>query len=251
MVGAVVVGGAAARRARAGTVGGGSPGRPERRASAGSRNRTRRPAPRPGCRAGRAPARRRAAPNISGLPGRIAIFQKSSAKPRSPSAGLHQVVVADAGAAGGDQQVGAGDRVGRGGDGGAVVARRSAGRSARRRAARTRAARAWELELTMPPGGDRLAGQRDLVAGGQDGDARAAMHREPGMVGRGGEADVARAEPLAGGDDARRPPRNPGRRGGCGGRARRPRATVTRSPSRRRRPPGSGRRRRRPAPRCR
>ena len=47
-------------------------------------------------------------------------------------------------------------------------------------------------------GRDRLAGQRDLVAGRQDGDARAAVHREPGMVGGGGQADVARAQPLAG-----------------------------------------------------
>ena len=66
-------------------------------------------------------------------------------------------------------------------------------------AARTRAARAWELELTMPPGGNRFARHGDLVAGRQYRDARAAVDGEPGMVGGGGQADVARGQPATDG----------------------------------------------------
>ena len=52
-------------------------------------------------------------PNISGLPGRMAIFQKSSVMPCCAERALDQIVIADRGAAGGDQKVGpgrAGDR---------------------------------------------------------------------------------------------------------------------------------------------
>ena len=49
-------------------------------------------------------------------------------------------------------------------------------------------------------GRDWLARHGDLVTGGEDGDARAAMHAEPGMVGRGGEAHVARGDAAAGGN---------------------------------------------------
>ena len=45
-------------------------------------------------------------PNISGLPGRMAIFQKPSAMPRASSTGRDEVVVADRGAADGDDDVG-------------------------------------------------------------------------------------------------------------------------------------------------
>ena len=104
---------------------------------------------------------------ISGLPGRMAIFQKSTASPRLPSADAHQVVVADAGAADGHQHVHAAAGVRGGGQ-------RARGRPAPSAAApgspppaRTRAASAWALELTMPPGGIGFAGQRHLVAGGR------------------------------------------------------------------------------------
>ena len=45
------------------------------------------------------------AANISGLPGRMAMRQKSMAKPCALSARLHEIVVADRGAARGDQQI--------------------------------------------------------------------------------------------------------------------------------------------------
>ena len=48
---------------------------------------------------------------------------------------------------------------------------------------------------------DWLARHGDLVAGGQDGDARAAVHADPGMVGGGGEADIAGGHAPAGGHD--------------------------------------------------
>ena len=45
-------------------------------------------------------------PNISGLPGRMAIFQNDSAIPRAVEHGRDQIVIADRGAADGDQHVG-------------------------------------------------------------------------------------------------------------------------------------------------
>ncbi len=64
--------------------------------------------------------------------------------------------------------------------------------------ARTSAASACELELTMPPGRDRVARQRDLVPGRQDRHPGPAVHREPGMVRRRRQPDVARAQPPPG-----------------------------------------------------
>ena len=109
------------------------PGRPDSRSSAGSRNsiaQTRAETGLPGRPStGVAPSR----PEISGLPGRMAIFQKSSSKPCGAERALHQVVVADAGAAGGHQQVaGAGGGGGRG-DGLACRPGRSAAPAGRRR----------------------------------------------------------------------------------------------------------------------
>ena len=52
----------------------------------GAGTAARRPASKPDCREGRAAAWRPDRPKISGLPGRMAIFQKSSAKPFGPSA---------------------------------------------------------------------------------------------------------------------------------------------------------------------
>ncbi len=129
----------------------------------------------------------------------MAICQKSTARPRRVSDSMHQVVVADAGAAGGDQQVDAGHLIGDGGDGVAVVA-------GDRQHDRLAAAGAHQggqgvrVGTDDAAGGDRLAGQRDLVAGGQDRDARAAMHGDPGMVGGGGQADIARSQAAPGGD---------------------------------------------------
>ena len=47
---------------------------------------------------------------------------------------------------------------------------------------------------------DGFARHGDLVAGGEDGDARTAVHGEPGMVGGGGQPDVARGQAAAGGN---------------------------------------------------
>ena len=50
-------------------------------------------------------------PCISGLPGRMAIFQKSSSMPSAREApSLHEVVLADRGAAGGDEDIGGSSR---------------------------------------------------------------------------------------------------------------------------------------------
>ena len=63
--------------------------------------------PRPDCRAGREPAWRRRGRTCSGLPGRMAIFQKSNSMPAVAERLLHEVVLADRGAAAGHQQIGA------------------------------------------------------------------------------------------------------------------------------------------------
>ena len=52
-----------------------------------------------------------------------------------------------------------------------------------------------------PAGCHRLAGQRDFIAGGQNGDAWAAVHGKPGMIAGGGQADIAGGETPAGGDE--------------------------------------------------
>ena len=77
----------------------------------------------PDCRAGPAPAGRPPVPNISGLPGRMAIFQKSSVEAACRQARLHQIMVADAGAAGGHQQIRAARRIRPRGDRRRIVAR--------------------------------------------------------------------------------------------------------------------------------
>ena len=111
-----------------------------------------RPAPRPDCPAGRAPAPRRAVPNSSGFPGRMAICQKSSFRPRvcrlsitrswSPTeappvvTSMSMPCTASATAATASR-----------------VSAATGSTIGSPPAARTRAASAWELELTMPPGG--------------------------------------------------------------------------------------------------
>ena len=82
----------------------GRAGRRSRRA----RTAPRTPRPRPDCRAGRAAARSWSRPNISGLPGRIAICQKSSSSPCAPSTRAHQIALADRGAAQRHHEVDAG-----------------------------------------------------------------------------------------------------------------------------------------------
>ena len=154
-------------------------------------------------------------PTISGLPGRMAIFQKSSAMPRRCQRRLHEVVVADRGAA---------DRR----------------RACRRPAARsTKAAIASRLSGAMPrsialaaalaheaprgrrrsrrrsgPGPVVVAGRHELVAGGEDRDARPAADGQGGVAHRRGERDGARVEQRGPPAAARRRRGSRARRGG-------------------------------------
>ena len=120
----------AADRGRAARVSGGSAlsGRPPAAPSPASGTTASRPASRPGCPAARSSACRDNCPNISGLPGRIAISQKSIASPSSLKHAAHQIVLADRDAAGRHQQIDARAR------------RRRCGAARRRRRARCRPA---------------------------------------------------------------------------------------------------------------
>ena len=134
-----------------------------------------------------------------------------------------------------------------GGNGAGVVARRCRGRAARRRCDRHQGGEADGI------GGDDLvragvlAGRHQLVAGGDEGDARPTAHRQRGIAHGGGERELAHAEPRSGGEEhVALAEIEPGPadvpaaadrlrgRGSC-------RSTA-------RRPPGSGSRRRRRAP---
>ena len=140
-------------------------------------------------------------PTISGLPGRMAIFQKSSAMPVRRQRRLHEVVLADRGAADDDEDVGAGRPVD------------AARRSPRRRSgamprsigspphSRTSAARPTPFDETIWSGPGSLAGRHQLVAVGEDRDARPAADGQGGMAHRRGERERARHRargPLAG-----------------------------------------------------
>ena len=117
-----------------------------------------------------------------------------------------QVVVADRGAAGGHQHVHAVHRIGHRGDrlarvGGDRQHDRLAAGGAHQGGERVR------VGTDDAAGRDGLARHGDLVAGGEDGDARTAMHGQPGMVGGGGQrrcrarsAAGRRGPPLAGGE---------------------------------------------------
>ena len=106
-------------------------------------------------------------------------------------------MLADAGAAGGDEEVDARKLVGGGGDGGHVVGRN-------REDDGFGAGFGDEGRERVGVGGDDaagnewFAGKRDLVAGGEDGNTGAAVDREPGVVGGGGKADCAGSQALAG-----------------------------------------------------
>ena len=178
--------------------GGGAAGRPDSRLSAGSRNRMAHTSAETGLpgrpSTGTGPSR----PNNSGFPGRMAICQKSSSRPRVFSAFDDEVVVAHRCAAGGDQHVDAVHRVGHRGNRLARVLRdrqhdRLAAGGAHQGGERMR------VRTDDAAGRDRLARHGDLVAGGEDRDARPAVHSEPRMVGGGGKADVACGDAPAGG----------------------------------------------------
>ena len=110
-----------------------------------------------------------------------------------------QVVLAHRGAAGGDKQVRAARAGGEAGERFRVVAGdaevdRLATAPFDHRAQRVGVG-ANDLALAQ-----RLARHHDLVAGGQQGDARLAADRKPGLVHRRGEPDGARVQPAPGRD---------------------------------------------------
>ena len=152
-------------------------------------------------------------------PGRIAICQKSSVEALRLQRRLHQVVVADRGAAGGDQQV----ACRAGGDAAAaiasrVVAARWRARSARRprRAPGRASACALELTICLRPIGSPGITISSPVA--RIADARPAVHRQPRRFIAAGQADVARRSACGRPAAARRRRRSRGRPCGYGGR---------------------------------
>ena len=116
-------------------------------------------------------------PNINGLPGRMAIFQNASAMPRASSTGRDEVVIADRGAADGDDDVGVVRALAKWASRLSRVSRAmpsSCGLGAGRFGQRGDAQMIGGDDLAGP---GRLPGRHQLVAGREDGDARAAAHR--------------------------------------------------------------------------
>ena len=162
------------------------------RGSAAPGTRARRPARTPGL-PGR-PSTRAAPrrPNISGLPGRMAIFQNASAMPRACSTGATRswspteappmVTMTSAPCGRGEMRLEALARVA----GDAELAR------PRRRPLSASAATPRWLEATIWPGPGRLPGRHQLVAGRQDGDARPAAHGDRAVSHGGGQRQLAR-----------------------------------------------------------
>ena len=116
---------------------------------------------------------------------------------------LHEVVLADRGAAERDEKIGAAVAGGR--DAALEVGEACRGRC-RDRAPRRRHARGERGEGIEVGGDDlvrpcRLAGPDELVAGGEDRDARPAAHRQARVAHGGGEREAARIETLPGGKE--------------------------------------------------
>ncbi len=136
-------------------------------------------------------------PAISGLPGRIAIFQKSSSKPRSAKAActrswsptLAPPVVTSMSAPPSESTAA---------PIAAAIVRRH--RQDHRLAPAGAHQRGHGVRVGADDAArcDRLARHGDLVAGRQDGDAGPAVHGQPGVVAGRGQADIARAQPPAG-----------------------------------------------------
>ena len=173
-------------------------------------------------------------PWISGLPGRMAMRQKSSDMPASASAWRIEVVIADRGAADRRQHVGPGaPRLGETvGERGGIVGARRRDRAARRppRRRRRRRRRRWRRRSAparAPAPGATSSSPLDRMA--TRGRRRTGKRR---MIGGGGERDVARGQPSAGATAGSRLRRNRGRAGGRGRPARSARPKVTASPSR-------------------
>ena len=106
-------------------------------------------------------------------------------------------MLADAGAAGGDEQIDAADLVGGGGDGVQIV-RRDRQHHGVAPCGGDEGGEGVGVGRDDAAGPDGVAGKGDLVAGGEDSEARAAVDREPGVVGCRREADGARGEAGAG-----------------------------------------------------
>ena len=187
-------------------------------------------------------------PNSSGFPGRMAICQKSSFRPRAVRPSITRSWSPTRAAAGGHQHVHAVHRVRHRGHRLAVSAATGSTTGAPP-AARTRAASACELELTMPPGGMGSPGMAISSPVARMATRGRRWTVSQGWLAGGGKPDVARGQAAAGGNHAS-PGRNPGRRGGCGGRRSPPRSPGPRC-RRRSRPPAAGWRPRPAARRCR
>ncbi len=111
----------------------------------------------------------------------------------------HQIMGADAGAAGGEQQIGMGGAGGGLGDGVAVIG--GDGQDQRNGAlGADEGGEGVGVRADDAAGRDRGAGERNFIAGGEDGDDGLAMDGEPGVIGGGCEADGARGEAGACGD---------------------------------------------------
>ena len=183
-------------------------------------------------------------PCISGLPGRMATRQKPSSQALAASAGLHEVVVADRGAAEREQQIGAGRA--RGVDA-AFERRETVARDAE--VDRLAAGVADERRERERVGGDDLVGTgvlarpHELVAGRQDRDPRLAPHAQPACSwrprARGGAHPGARPRRQAELPAVKSSPARAHVAAGATGSR-----SVTTAPSRPRRSPGSRWRRR-------
>ena len=129
----------------------------------------------------------------------MAIFQKSRASPFVLERVADQVVLAHRGAAGCHQQVHAARAGGMAHEGLRVVAGDAEvdglAAAAFRHGPERVGVGAHDLVRAQ-----RLARHDDLVAGGEQRDARLAAHREPRLVHGGGEADGARVQPSTGRD---------------------------------------------------
>ena len=223
----------ARRRSRPGRPGQGADGRaaaagrPDRRRSAGSRNSTAQTSAETGLpgrpSTGVAPSR----PQISGLPGRMAICQKSSAKPRAParSAPGHgrrrwrrRWSPAGRSPRGGRGRLG--DRLG-------VSSGAIGSTTGSPPPARTRAARAWALELTMPPGGIGSPGRAISSPVARMPMRGRRCTASQGWFAGGGQADVAGGQPPAGAAPVPRRRRNRAPGGGPSARRGPPRRRCT------------------------
>ena len=136
-------------------------------------------------------------PKISGLPGRIATFQNVELHAERVQRGRDEIVIADGGAADGDEHVGVGARS-------PSLSARSLGVARDAEDARRGSGRCRQRGKADRVGGDDLigarqrAGRHQLVAGRQNGDAGAPADGNLAVAHRGGERERVRVEHSSG-----------------------------------------------------